>query len=398
MNLDTTIDIDLKKFFRWWGGELAFLLPNSLRQRLRYKQGNVIFTVNAQGFKAVVQDNDANVITQQLLEHNRPEHWLKLTQQFPAISKADIVVRLSSAEALQKVIYLPIAAQENLQQVVAFELDRYTPFTADQVYFAAVPLGNTEYAQLSVLLIVVPKAWLDSQLMALTTLGVQPHRVDFADALNAFPQTDRSYNLLPNRFRQHQGKWQQSLSWLTGFALLTLALAALVLPVWQQGQAVDSLKQRIKQLEKQNRVVDTQQSEIDAVRAETQQLIDIKQQAPGLLAVLSELSHLLKDDTWLTHLHFSDKHLQIQGQSPAASALISLLEASEYFSDVSFVSPLTQDKTTGRERFQISMTVTMVNDMATGTANEAVEGEPVVEAPLVEDTSMPDAIEEQTGE
>jgi general secretion pathway protein L len=77
-----------------------------------------------------------------------------------------------------------------------------------------------------------------------------------------------------------------------------------------------------------------------------------------LLAVLNELSHLLNDETWLTHMHFADNQLQIQGQSPAASTLISTLEASDFFSSVSFVSPLTQDKTTGRERFQISMTVT----------------------------------------
>jgi general secretion pathway protein L len=145
---------------------------------------------------------------------------------------------------------------------------------------------------------------------------------------------------------------------LTGTLLLLLSCAVLVWPVLQEGQAVDSLKARIKQLEKQNRIVDEQQTEIDAIHAETQKLIDIKTQSPALLAVLNELSHLLNDETWLTHMHFADNQLQIQGQSPAASTLISTLEASDHFSNVSFVSPLTQDKTTGRERFQISMTVT----------------------------------------
>jgi general secretion pathway protein L len=131
----------------------------------------------------------------------------------------------------------------------------------------------------------------------------------------------------------------------------------MIWPVWLEGQAVDTLKARIQQLEKQTRVVDNQQGEIDALRAETQKLIDNKAQAPSILAALNELSLVLKEDTWLTHLQFNDKRMQIQGQSPAASALIGLLESSEYFSNVSFVSPLTQDKTTGRERFQISMDV-----------------------------------------
>ncbi|MFK5948781.1 MAG: fimbrial assembly protein, partial [Methylococcales bacterium] len=47
----------------------------------------------------------------------------------------------------------------------------------------------------------------------------------------------------------------------------------------------------------------------------------------------------------------------IQGQSPTASALISVIEASVLFSNARFVSPLTQDKKTGMERFQISMDV-----------------------------------------
>jgi general secretion pathway protein L len=164
--------------------------------------------------------------------------------------------------------------------------------------------------------------------------------------------------LLPARFWQQTSKLSQSLQWLMGIVVLVLTCAVLVWPVWQESQAVDNLKARIKQLEKQNRIVDEQQSEIDAVHAETQKLIDIKTQSPALLAVLNELSHLLNDETWLTHMHFADNQLQIQGQSPAASTLISTLEASDHFSNVSFVSPLTQDKTTGRERFQISMTVT----------------------------------------
>jgi general secretion pathway protein L len=172
-----------------------------------------------------------------------------------------------------------------------------------------------------------------------------------------FPELDDSYNLLPERYQQRSSALSQYLTWLVGSLALTLALAAMIWPVWQEGQAVDTLKARIQQLEKQTRVVDNQQGEIDALRAETQKLIDNKVQAPSLLAALNELSLVLKEDTWLTHLQFNDKRMQIQGQSPAASALIGLLESSEYFSNVSFVSPLTQDKTTGRERFQISMDV-----------------------------------------
>lgn len=358
MNLDTTINIDFKKFFQWWGRELVFLVPKSLRHRLRERHGSVILLPVAQGFQVSLLDDAGHTLIERHIDSNQPDSFLQLKNQYQTIEKAEIVLRLSADLALQKLIYLPAAAQENLYQVVSFELDRYTPFNAEQVYFTLLPLGQTEHQQIRALLIAVPKPQLDRQLTILEALGIQPHRVDYAPALSEFPQSQGAYNLLPARFRQQTSKLSQSIQWLTGTLLLLLSCAVLVWPVLQEGQAVDSLKARIKQLEKQNRIVDEQQTEIDAIHAETQKLIDIKSSSPALLAVLNELSHLLNDETWLTHMHFADNQLQIQGQSPAASTLISTLEASDFFSSVSFVSPLTQDKTTGRERFQISMTVT----------------------------------------
>jgi general secretion pathway protein L len=163
--------------------------------------------------------------------------------------------------------------------------------------------------------------------------------------------------------------------------LLLLFLAVLIWPVWQEGQAVDVLKNHIKTLEKETRVIEEQQHEIDALRQQTQRLIDIKTQSPALVAVLNELSTLLKDDSWLTHFQFADKRLQIQGQSPAASSLIGVLESSGFFSNVSFVSPLTQDKATGRERFQISMDVSPPpvapgSDTDATTASDSAPSEP----------------------
>ena len=88
---------------------------------------------------------------------------------------------------------------------------------------------------------------------------------------------------------------------------------------------------------------------------ETKRLIKIKDKSPALTGLINRLSQLIPNDTWLTHFKFNDDHLQIQGQSPSASVLISVLEASPLFSNARFVSPLTQDKRTGMERFQIRM-------------------------------------------
>jgi len=100
------------------------------------------------------------------------------------------------------------------------------------------------------------------------------------------------------------------------------------------------------------------QGEIDAMIEETRSLLDEKKSTPSVVVMLNTLSALMKDDTWLTYAQYSGGHLQIQGQSPAASSLIGTIEASELFSNVGFVSPVTQDKRSGLERFQITADVT----------------------------------------
>ena len=105
-----------------------------------------------------------------------------------------------------------------------------------------------------------------------------------------------------------------------------------------------------------------QQLDIDNIVDETQQLINIKNSASPLTKLMNRLTQLIPNDTWLTHFKYKDSKLQIQGQSPSASVLIGVLEESVLFSNARFVSPLTQDKRTGMERFKISMDVNVPED------------------------------------
>lgn len=359
MNLNTTIEIDLKGFFRWWAEELVFLLPKTLLRRLRDRQGQVVFSLLDTGYCAEYFNDDGVLVSRQALDladENAVRDW---QSNQPAMQKAEWILRLDQAHALCRRLRLPAAALENLQHVVGFEMDRYTPFRPEQVYFAAVALGKTEQGQADVLMLAAPKPQLDEQLADLQVWGVRPQRVDYRPMAEQYPGVAGKFDLLPPQYRPKAGKIAQLMQWTLGFTLTALLVAVSVLPIWQEAQAVAELKLRVKQLESDNRLVDVQQREIDQLRVETEQLLSIKREAPALLAVLDELTKLLNDDTWLTHMNYADRHLQIQGQSPAASELIGILENSAFFNHVSFVSPLTQDKTTGRERFQISMDVGM---------------------------------------
>ncbi len=358
MNLDSNIDFDLKRFFRWWGRELSFLLPEKVRQWLSDQSEYVFLTVDQEKLSFSRMENGKNKpIGELALSEETDELYAQLKKDHVELEKARCVLRLTGEQAIGKLLYLPAAAKENLDQVVGFEMDKYTPFKSEQVYSAIKPLGKEENGQIKVLLALTPKIKLDHLLQSLKNIGIYPVAVDYEGAANDFEEDFEPYNLLPEEQRPSTDKMMQLLNGSMALIVLLLTIAAFVYPVWHEEQIVTALKQQIEELENDTRIVQSRQMEIDEIIDETSRLIKTKNSTPPLTELINALSKLIGDDTWLTHLQYSNDRLQIQGQSPTASALIGILEASPLFSNVRFVSPLTQDKRTGQERFQISLQV-----------------------------------------
>lgn len=358
MNLSTSINFDIKHFFQWWGRGLAYWIPEKIKPLFSEHSSYVFLSVKQDvlDIKRIAEGQE-KVITQLLLNEATPETFQQLLLQHEDLQKAKYILRLQAKQAIKKIIYLPEAAKENLQQVLAFEMDKYTPFKAEQVYFSAKLLGKEANEQLKVMLVLSPKKTLDGIYQQLKRLEIYPDFADYERQANDYIEDLQPYNLLPSWDVPVKNKMRQSLTWLSCTAFLLLTIAILAFPVWQEGQIVESLRLQLKQLEKNAQLVQAQQLEMDELVEETVRLIKVKENAASVTELIDALSQLIPNDSWLTHLKYNDKRFQIQGQSPAASALIGLLEASPLFSNTRFVSPLTQDKRTGKERFQISVDV-----------------------------------------
>ncbi|MGZ4970111.1 MAG: PilN domain-containing protein [Methylobacter sp.] len=360
LNLNSTIDLDVKKFFRWWLRELDFFVPEKIRQLVSEKQGFIIvrpegnrialtYLLNEQAEPLATLERNATGIAQ----------YKALLAKDERLAKANLILRLTANEAIQKELALPAAVKENLSQVVAYELDRYTPFKTEQVYFAVKPLqGEHEPGQIRVMLVLTPRETLDALYEDIKAMGISPLFVDYEATPNDLEQRYDSYNLLPEALREKPASAPRLI--YTGLiaAILLLLGSVLVLPVWFEYQTVNRLQEKIDAIEKDAKEVKALQLEIDAMINETRLLIEQKNAAPTIVDMLNTLSGLVKDNTWLSYLQYSDGHLQIQGESPAASALLGVLEDSKLFVNASFVSPVTQDKISGQERFQITVDVT----------------------------------------
>ncbi len=363
MNLSSNIDFNLKHFFLWWGRELSYWIPEKIKQALSDKSGYVFLSIEDEQLKfARLNHGQRQLIGTLPIDEITAEQFQHLVNQDSFLEKAHYVLRLNSEQAIKKVLYLPAAAKENLQQVIAFEMDRFAPFKAEQVYFALKILAKEHNGQIKVLLLLTSKKVLDNLFLKLNDAKIYPAVVDIEEAANNFSDDLETYNLLPEWQRPVKNKVTRFLLWSFSFMVLALTVLVLVLPLWYEAQAIESIRENLNQLEKDSRFVQLQQLDIDNIVDETQQLINIKNSASPLTKLMNRLTQLIPNDTWLTHFKYKDSKLQIQGQSPSASVLIGVLEESVLFSNARFVSPLTQDKRTGMERFKISMDVNVPED------------------------------------
>jgi general secretion pathway protein L len=359
LNLNSTIDLDFKQFFRWWKRELDFLLPKKIKQLILDEQGYLIVSPDGNRLMlSYLYDGVSEALTTVDINETGVEQFNILQEKDERLVKAKVIIRLPHQFAIQKELSLPTAAKENLSQVVAYELDRYTPFKPEQVYFAVKQLnGTNELEQIKVLLILTPRSILDGLINDIKVLGLSPILAYYDNSALGFNKFDDSYNLLPQQLRQKKGNLTRiinaTLITLTGLLLF----AVIATPVWIENQTVNSVRLKTNTFEKDAKKVKALQKDIDATIDETRQLLTEKSAAPAMIEMLNTLSALIPDDTWLSYLQYSDGHLQIQGESPTASTLIAVLEASDLFTHVRFASPVTQDAVNKIERFQITADV-----------------------------------------
>ena len=358
-NLNSAINLDYKKFLRWWKRELSFLVPAKIKDFVSDKRGTIIVRPEGNQFAISywLEWRD-----EPLLKVERDETGIAQFKELLAaderLQKADLIFRLTRKFAIQKELSLPIAAKENLYQVVTYELSRYSPFSSEHAYYAVKALDViNEPGQLRVVLILTAREVLDTFYRDLKAFGMAPKFVDYEDIPNDLEGNEEPYNLLPEWLRERSDGAAELIHGLMMGMVAMLMLAALALPVWFEARAVNELQEKIATIERDAKSTKALQAEVDALVDETKQLIAIKTEKPPVVTTLDTLSKLIKDDTWLAYAQYASGQMQVQGESPAASQLISVLEASDIFANAKFVSPVTRDNITKLERFQITVEI-----------------------------------------
>ncbi|MDQ7089148.1 MAG: PilN domain-containing protein [Methylococcales bacterium] len=356
--LNSTLDsLVIKKFFHWWKKELAFLIPSAISRLFNDTAGIVIIQIkddelyfNFTDHKKQSKHIHLPLNEQGLIDYQQ----LKLDN--PLLEKARVIFRLNKNEGILKKLTLPKAVEENLTQVIAYELDRYTPFNQQQVYYTIKKIA-AETDKINLQLILTPKNNLDRGYDSLKSWGINPWLVDYEGMPNNLQDDYEYYNLLPESKRYKANKKALIFQSALIGGIFILLSSILVLPVWFQYQSGQTLDRKIYKIKRHAMEVQELQNKIAVLSEKTDWLIAQKQNYPPLIEILETISQLLKDDTSLTMIVYKNKKLHLTGESPAASTLIKILESSPLFSNADFESTVTKNKTTGLERFRIVVSV-----------------------------------------
>jgi Tfp pilus assembly protein PilN len=171
-------------------------------------------------------------------------------------------------------------------------------------------------------------------------------------ALRGVEKVPLSPNLLPEA--------ERSSVKIIGFFLTKLLLVILLglFCLWlgsvllRPKVALYRIDRRLARLGPEAKQVAEQMAESQAMAQQLQSFRLRLDQYPNKLGILTELTKIIPEHTWLFHLQISQQHLEISGTSDSAADLIPKLEQSGLLTQTEFVSPIVTDAN-GREHFKI---------------------------------------------
>ena len=346
----------LPGFFAWWRDQLLACLPARWRDLLSERSESLLLDLHDEEIVVWRERGDAMSEYARIRRDSPPDEQ---SAQFQRLRTAigDPAVRtvfcIPADRVLTRVLSLPSAAEDNLRQVLSFEMDRQTPFKADQIYFDSRVLGHDASGRnVQVELVLIPKGRLDQELNALPAGAAD---LDGVDSWRSAPGAGRRHtNLLPPERRARRRDLRTPLN-------LGLAAAALILLVLNMNEslanraaAVEAMRAEVSQANTAAKQVAALKKSLADSIAGANFLTDRKRNGPLTVALINDISQRLPQDTYLERLQIENKQVQLQGQAQEAAKLIALLGASPCLGNPGFQGQVQPDPRTGKERFQIN--------------------------------------------
>ena len=254
---------------------------------------------------------------------------------------------------LFKPLELPSQASEFLDGIVRAQIDRLTPWSAEQAAFGCSKPADAGAGRIVTTVAATAKSMLTPYVRAFASEGIRsiaistrsPEAGAGTSAINVLRENvagvldiDRARRIL------------LAVLMLGCLVAVSAVGAATVIGSRLQGQQ-DELARRI--LERRSAVIAARNAPVDPTTAAQRALAQRKNESPASVIVLEVLSQILPDHTYVTELRIEGDKLRLTGITRDAPSHIRLIEQSPHFTNATFFAPTTRAPTDSGDRFNI---------------------------------------------
>lgn len=342
----------LPGFLRWWGGELAALLPVRLRAWVQ-RGPDVLWLGGVSGTATVHRARTGMTLAEIApglpVEVQRAEFARACAGIDPDDRRLLLVV--PAAQVLYRRLVLPAAAAADPRRVVGYELDRQTPFKPEQVYYdVRVSADAAPAGQVALDLYAAPRAEIDPLLERFNAIGAHPDAVDVQGADGGLAGID----LLPPERRPRRIDRRRRANFMLGLACVLLAV--LVLSQWLANRraALAAMQEEVQAMRARATQSEQLRAQLGGALAASKFLVRRKSENPSALEVLDDLTRRLPDSAWLDILTLDDSGgLDIKGEAAKAAGLVDTLSSSGLLQEPKLQGVIQPDPATGKERFEL---------------------------------------------
>lgn len=348
--------------FTWWLRELGGMLPAGLRLAVNSARSNLVLTFSETHVRLDERQGQA----WQTLGHaeRRPDAGNAQGDMAEPIRRAiglakrrssPVAVRMERKYFLRHLIELPIATANNLRELFSFEMDRFTPFKAAEVYFDFRIVGaNPERQRITIDLAVITRHSAEQALSFARAIGLEPAYLGMATGPD---DGAAAFNFLPAKPAAPRQNLLRILVGVLAISFVALLGAALYLPILQKQNTFAAMEASLAELRVEAKAADSLKTLLEQTLERSQAVVEKRRQWPTATELLEEISDVLPDDTWISQLRLNGDKIELAGYSARPSALIGLLEESPFLTGVQFNGALKPDPRQGRDAFKLSASI-----------------------------------------
>jgi general secretion pathway protein L len=345
----------LKDLFERWIAAVAAAV-HAFAARVVPQRRILLVEAEANSFTARVTSAQKGpilpAVTFRLL-HGRAEPALAPEWQ-AALRGSCIDILMRPEQVLFRAVDFPRQASDFLDGMIRTQIDRLTPWAADDAVFGMTPAAEIANERIALTVAATSKQIIQPLLKFATDVGAAsvaglveaPEAGREAAAVRIF---DRQLTGLPGSTLDVPRLLRLALLGAGLLAVASLAISAYV------GNELES-----EQLELQHRIAQRRAAlRIDQSGGSAETLLaKRKQTSPSCVMVLEAISRVLPDTTYVTEFRVEGDKMQVVGLTQDAPSLIRLMEQSPQFTRATFFAPTTRAQNDPGERFHIEAHIT----------------------------------------